>query len=323
MLQVLLLMQQVTVLPWLELMLKLGGSLTESTTIAQGNNPITFSGNNGVSISTTNNSVSPLYITQPLNGSLLTPGLMMAGESGTPAIGQAAFIGLNPNKTQGAWPIAIGAQYISGSSNQGFADFFIATSNGGTAEKKFVVKNYGNVGIGTVNPSTKLEVVSGASGTSGLKLTNLPNVSSLATDSNGNIIAAGNSITSGVNVDKQRMTIASPSVILNSTDGSYSFRYSTTVAGGFWEIRNNTASARAVSTFVTESWVGTGYSVQSAMNSLHVASFTTIPGSSAVNSDNELNVYRIYDIASGIIYKFEGILISSGGLKEVMILEQF
>lgn len=143
---------------------KLGGSLTQNTTIAQGNYSMNFSGNSNVNISTTNTSSYPVSITHPLTSNLSTPGLQIGGASGTPVTGQAAFIGFNPNNFYGAWPISIGAQYINGSSRQGDADFFIATSSGGSADKKLVVKNNGNVGIGTTNPSYLLDI-SGGGGT--------------------------------------------------------------------------------------------------------------------------------------------------------------
>lgn len=140
---------------------KLGGTLIENTTIAQGNNSITFSGNSNVNITTTNALGYPLSIIHPLSGSISQPGLQIGGASGTAATGQAAFIGFNPNNSQGAWPISIGAQYISGSSGQGAADFFVATSSGAASDKKLVVKNNGNVGIGTTNPQNKLDIDGG------------------------------------------------------------------------------------------------------------------------------------------------------------------
>ncbi|MDR6086548.1 hypothetical protein QE441_002342 [Chryseobacterium sp. SORGH_AS909] len=53
---------------------KLGGTLTENTTIAQGNNSVTFSGNSNVNITTTNTSGYPLSIVHPLSSQHIAAG---------------------------------------------------------------------------------------------------------------------------------------------------------------------------------------------------------------------------------------------------------
>jgi len=53
----------------------------------------------------------------------------------------------------------------------------------------FVRKTTAQVGINTTDPKNRLEVTSGATGSSGLRLTNLPSASTLATDANGDVIS--------------------------------------------------------------------------------------------------------------------------------------
>ncbi|WP_449400960.1 hypothetical protein [Chryseobacterium wanjuense] len=93
----------------------------------------------------------PVQITYPLTTAPL-PGLRISGATGTPAVGQLAMIGFNPNSSQGAFPILAGASYLTSSAGQGSADFVVATSQGGTADVKFTVKNAGDVGVGTITP---------------------------------------------------------------------------------------------------------------------------------------------------------------------------
>jgi hypothetical protein len=179
------------------------------------------------------------------------------------------------------------------------------------------------VGIGTAAPVNTLEVKSAAAGTSGLTLSNLPNANYLATDATGKVIVAGESETAGVLVNKQRLIAASNANIVTSASGAYSFRYSTNVTAGFWQIRYNGTGTRSIATFITEHWVPTGYSVAASSGTLTAGSWVNIPGSTNVGSANELNIYRIYDLIDGTTFRFEGNLINSGGLKESMILEQF
>ncbi len=180
-----------------------------------------------------------------------------------------------------------------------------------------VVTPIGNIGIGTINPSSKLEVTSGSSGISGIKMTNLPNASGLATDANGNIIMAG------VLTAKQKLTTANSSVEINSPDGLYSFRYSSSSIGGYWQIKNNSSGGSSVSTFVTEFWTPSGYAVNNSSASLSPSVWSNIPGSTTVGVTNELNIFRIYDNTTGITYRLEGNLLNISGLKMAMLLEQF
>ena len=150
---------------------KLGGTLQETTKITQGTNSLVFQGtdvaNNAAFNTYTNvnintdpsNTTSPtLRVAHPIN--TLNPALLLSGvnNGSNLAVGQASFIGFNPNSKSGYWPIGIGAEYTNTATSQGSADFFISSSSGGTATKKFVVTNAGNVGINTVNPLETLHV---------------------------------------------------------------------------------------------------------------------------------------------------------------------
>lgn len=133
------------------------GTLTAPRTVSMGTNALNFTGASGININTTSTSAFPLSIVQPLSTVIGQPGLIIAGASGSPATSQVAFIGFNPNASQGTAPIGIGAQYINGSAGQGAADFFIGSSSGGAAAIKLVVQNGGNVGIGTTAPNAPLQ----------------------------------------------------------------------------------------------------------------------------------------------------------------------
>lgn len=162
------------------------GTLTGNRTVTQGTNTLSFNTtvNNGfsvkgsvfsidgaanrVGIGTTTPSAPlevntntagqiPVQITQPTT-TVPLPGIRISGASGAPAVGQNAMIGFNPNNSQGAYPILAGASYLSASAGQGDADFVVATSQGGTAEVQFTVKNRGNVGVGTITPQKKMHV---------------------------------------------------------------------------------------------------------------------------------------------------------------------
>ncbi|MDR6159060.1 hypothetical protein QF023_002576 [Chryseobacterium sp. SLBN-27] len=195
-----------------------------------------------------------------------------------------------------------------------------------TAGTEFVVNDNGSVGIGTNLPTAKLEISSGVSNTSGVKLTNLTSTNVLATDSNGNIIS-GNNSNSGVIITKQRLTLASPSVVVNSASGDFSFRYNSTGVSGFVQIRFNKTGTRSISTFITENWVNSpsynGYFVSSSSATLSSNTWTNIPGSSDVGQTGELNVFRIYDLSNGITYILELNLVNNSGVSESMILQEY
>jgi len=194
----------------------------------------------------------------------------------------------------------------------------------------FVVTSTGNAGIGTVSPTNKLEIVSGTAGTSGLKLTNLPAAGYLGTDSSGNVINV-NSASVGVSVTKQKLIPASNTVVMTSQNGLYSFRYSTNVTSGYWQIKYNGSGSRDISTFIIEYWAPTAYSVNTGSGTVTPtggsSGWYNISGGTPVGTANELNIFRIYDTTDGTTYRFEGNLINVGTspvvLHEAMIVEQF
>ncbi|WP_449397627.1 hypothetical protein [Chryseobacterium wanjuense] len=67
-----------------------------------------------------------------------------------------------------------------------------------------VVTQQGRLGVGTTAPTNNFEVNSRTTGVSGVKITQLPSATVLATDVSGNVIS-GISESSGVSVTKQRL----------------------------------------------------------------------------------------------------------------------
>ncbi len=75
------------------------------------------------------------------------------------------------------------------------------TAFGNATTSRMYIKTNGNIGIGTTNPSTKLEINSDTTGISGLKFTQLNatspttvNVAPLGVDSNGNVVVSSSSV---------------------------------------------------------------------------------------------------------------------------------
>ena len=94
------------------------------------------------------------------------------------------------------------------SANNGLVHSGAQESLGGTLTQNTTIVHAGNdlgftggeVGIGTASPANKLEVNSGASGTSGVRLSQVTNAAQLATNANGDIYSATpNYITARVN----------------------------------------------------------------------------------------------------------------------------
>jgi hypothetical protein len=193
-----------------------------------------------------------------------------------------------------------------------------------------IINSIGNVGIGTSIPTNKLEV---NSGTSGVKITQLPSASILSTDANGNIIS-GNSESAGVNVTKQYLIVPNTAVVLNSGSGKYSFRYSgynaSTLLGGTWQIRINDGVARQFNVWDTEyTGAGGGSTVYQARNVVNFTPGVWAPLNSAngAGGANEYNVYHVYDSSTGVVLRFTCTLSNMGtttaGIRESMILEEF
>jgi hypothetical protein len=175
------------------------------------------------------------------------------------------------------------------------------------------------LGMGLVAPTNTLEVQAATATSSGVTISNLPNTEYLATDAGGNIITAAGPPDIGVLVTKQRLVTMSPSVLINSASGTYSFRYNGTVAAQKWQIRYNGATTRDISVFTVELWTSPGYSNNSNSGTLTAGAWTDIPGSTGSGA-NELNVFRIYDLFDGTTFRVEGNLVSG---KESMIIEEY
>jgi len=133
-----------------------------------------------------------------------------------------------------------------------------------------------------------------------------------------------NNSTYGSIITKQRLITASPSVVINSGSGDFSFRYNSTGIAGNVQIKFNSSGTRTISVFTTENWTPNGYSVQNAGTTLASNIWTNIPGSTDIGQTGELNVFRIYDLNNGIIYLLEINLVNNGGVvSEAMILQEF
>jgi len=250
---------------------------------------------------------------------IITPFLLLAISSSY----LNAQVGIQTSNPQGAF-------HIDGAKDNP------ATGNPTTTQQAndVIINSTGNVGIGT-SPTNKFEVNSGTSGTSGVKITQLPSASILSTDSNGNIIS-GNSESAGVNVTKQYLIAPNTAVVLNSGSGKYSFRYSgynaSTLLGGRWQMRINDGVARQFNVWDTEyqGIAGNGYStVYQARN---VATFTPgvwapLNNANVAGGADEYNVYHVYDSSTGVVLRFTCTLSNMGtttaGIRESMILEEF
>jgi hypothetical protein len=191
-----------------------------------------------------------------------------------------------------------------------------------------IVSSSGNMGIGTLTPTNKLEVDNGTAGTSGVKLTQLPSANVLATDATGNIIS-GNSESAGVAVTKQRLAVASPSNVLNSGSGNYSFRYSSTATGGSWQIRINSGATRQFNIWDTE-YNGGNNTTGAAAGVWQLRTVKSIAPNAWTDLDdnfaggaNEYNVYHVYDLSTGYILRFTCTLSNISGIRQAMILEEF
>ncbi|SDR03520.1 hypothetical protein SAMN05421664_3218 [Chryseobacterium soldanellicola] len=189
------------------------------------------------------------------------------------------------------------------------------------------VTQQGRVGIGTIAPTNSLEVDSRVAGASGVKMTRLPSATTLATDASGNVIS-GNTEDAGVSVTKLRLAVASPSLVLNSGSGAYSFRYTSTNTGGTWQIRINTGATRQFNIWDTEysGQNGTGASDTvwqlRTVKNLALNTWTALDDNIAGGA-NEYNVYHVYDLSTGTILRLTVTLSSVSGIRESMILEEF
>ncbi|MEI7488927.1 MAG: hypothetical protein WCJ72_16265, partial [Chryseobacterium sp.] len=143
----------------------------------------------------------------------------------------------------GVGSIRTGATAINGSEE----DFYIGNSTGSTLNERLRIKpNTGYVGIGTSNPTARVEISSGTANTSGLKFTNInsatpptSNTSPLGTDASGNVVVQSSLTTSfrSFNIDTSSAT---NSLI---TLGGIQLRYNSTTCTStntFVQIRSTT-----------------------------------------------------------------------------------
>jgi hypothetical protein len=189
------------------------------------------------------------------------------------------------------------------------------------------VTQQGRLGVGTIAPTNSLEVDSRVTGASGVKMTRLPSTAVLATDASGNVIS-GNTEDAGVSVTKLRLAVASPSLVLNSGSGAYSFRYNSTTTGGTWQIRINTGATRQFNIWDTEYNGQAGTGVSDTVWQLRTVKNLTLNTWTALDDNiaggaNEYNVYHVYDLSTGTILRLTVTLSSVSGIRESMILEEF
>ncbi|KQT24117.1 hypothetical protein ASG22_08865 [Chryseobacterium sp. Leaf405] len=202
----------------------------------------------------------------------------------------------------------------------------IGTPNAAQQLNDVVVTSLGRVGIGTNAPTNNLEVNSGTSGTSGVKLTQLPNAPVLSTDASGNIIS-NNFETAGVYVTKQRLILANPNIVINSGSGNYSFRYSASTTGGYWQMRINTGAARQFNTWDTEYYgINTGGNVWQGryLQTINPNTWTSLDPNNAAGGSNEYNTMHVYDLGTGAIVRLTTTIINIGTpVYESLIVEEF
>ncbi len=272
------------------------GLLTNSRTIDYDGYDLTFSEGTG---STFFNSTNPLpvQITGPLS-TIPNSILRIGGASGTAAVGQQALIGFNPNFISGAYPIAIGAEYVNGSANEGAADFVVKTSGGGGAVTRFVVQNAGNVGIGTTTPGAKLDVAGtvkitdGSQGVGKVLTSDANGLASWLTPSvtsDTNIYNASGTLTSGRTVtmnDKNlQFNSTTGTFVINTVAGSQAFTQ--TGAGVFGIDAPNVSNGRFV--VLENGNVGIGKTLPTSnLSIVNNGTATSIGGGAVTN--NALNI---------------------------------
>jgi hypothetical protein len=189
-----------------------------------------------------------------------------------------------------------------------------------------VVTQDGRLGVGTTSPANNIEIKSGTVGTSGIRITNLPNAASLSTDANGDIISKDFE-TAGVYVTKQRLIIANPNIVITSGSGAYSFRYSSTGLNGYWQIRVNSGAQRQFNTWDVE-YYGNNAAGQvwqgRYLQSINPNTWTSLDPNNAAGGSNEYNTMHVYDLGTGAIVRLTTTLIGiGGGTYESLIVEEF
>lgn len=178
-------------------------------------------------------------------------GILTLRNTSALATGNYSLLGFTNSGTTsggGNWAlgsIRTGATAVNGSEE----DFYVGNSTGGALTERLRIKpDTGFVGIGTSSPTARVEIASGAAGSSGLKFTNInssttptANTSPLGIDASGNVVVQSALSTSfkSFNVDANSGT--------NSlvTLGGIQLRYNTTTCTStntFVQIRSTTGA---------------------------------------------------------------------------------
>ena len=154
-------------------------------------NGIAFDGSSDITIAAASNTLTGTTLaSNVVNSSLTSVGVITSGTwSGSTIAVANGGTGTSTGSITGTSALTFSA----GGTNQN-----VTLNPSGTGN---VILN-GNIGVGTNSPTSKLEIASGTSGTSGLKFTNLTNSSSaiqgnkfLSLDANGNVIYATTGVT--------------------------------------------------------------------------------------------------------------------------------
>ncbi|MFP3592215.1 hypothetical protein [Chryseobacterium sp. SIMBA_038] len=161
------------------------------------------------------------------------------------------FTNSGPTSGGGNWAlgsIRTGATAVNGSEE----DFYIGNSTGGALTERLRIKpDTGFVGIGTTTPTARVEIASGATGTSGLKFTNInnttattQNAAALGVDATGNVVIQNNApLTSTFKSFSINASSAANSLI---TIGSLQFQYpatSCTVGPTYIQVRSTSGAS--------------------------------------------------------------------------------
>ncbi|WP_267402095.1 MULTISPECIES: tail fiber domain-containing protein [unclassified Chryseobacterium] len=299
------------------------GTLTGNRIVTQAANTLAFNSSVASGFSLTNTSGTAAVITSPANTNVI-PSLRIGGASSTPAVGQGAWIGLNPNFSQGSYPIAVGAVYSTASAGEGSADFAVATSSGGNASVRMTVKNSGNVGIGTISPASTLHVATNDEGlinerfasgggnwpTLVLRRSGSATLGTNAAVASGNglgaIVFAGNT-GSGYNTD---YTGTSSSIRSNSTQA-----FSGTTMGSnmtFFTVANGTNTAAQRMILTHDGNVGIGTSTPTSLLSVNGSADKPGGGSWGTFSDRrvkkDINEFKdglnVINQLKPVVYKY-------------------
>lgn len=123
------------------------------------------------------------------------------------------------------------------------------------------------------------------------------------------------------------MQRADPEVLLTTTDGRFSFRYSKNNSiNGFWQVRYNGAGSSNVLTTFDEIYHSNGmHYYDYGYGTLQQGVWQTVFSSNAVGEHGEWNEVRLIDFVGGATYEFKGLISAYSGnnfVGEFMSVEQ-